>query len=189
MWQKKNKIKTKKKTVYLVFDSIFRGSYCCCWLIFFCCIFIHLYCKSYYSSSHGSFFFFFVVVLSNIFCISFSLWYIHLYWTQHTIGVDARSRTLIQKHSSYTHIFGCCCFVTWIDMNVKCRNLLIYLLTRFSFARSISLSAQLFSHCTLTHTHTHTHTTTFTLSISFTMLWLLLVSLRTVCFDQSQWCV
>lgn len=92
--------------------------------------------------------------------ISLSRFYFFLF-SSHLLNstrLDARSHihthTLIRKHSSYTIFSVCCCcccsvaccfVMPKLTLNVKCRNLLIFLLVcAHSLSRSLALSLSIY---------------------------------------------
>lgn len=124
------------------------GGGCCCWYLFR--TFLHSHFQI-----HGLFDTRCFRYLSFYFSFTFLFFFysLHICWTALCwMRARVHTHTFIHKHSSYTNIFRlllllllllcCCCFVVpKLTMNVKCRNLLIFLLV---CAHSLSLARSLF---------------------------------------------
>lgn len=159
----KRKIKTKKKKLFILFfDSIF----------FVCVSYLHSFINHVIRQ----------YTRLSVFCfsrcsISFSLLIFTFIEHKTHDGVDARLRTLIQKHSLYTHIFGCCCcccrFVAQINYECKVPQPVDIFVDSLFFSRSRSMCAQLFL---IAHSHTYTHR--FTLYLVYDVV-VAAVALRT----------
>lgn len=164
MWRKK----THTKNVYLVFDLIWFWW----WLLLL--IFVSYLPSFTFSNSwtlrHT------VLSLSLflfLFHVSIFFYSLHICWTALCwMRARVHTHTFIHKHSSYTNIFRlllllllllcCCCFVVpKLTMNVKCRNLLIFLLVcahSLSLARSFSIYLWIYLFRFLNNSFALTHT-------------------------------